>query len=238
MDARHCAGTEMSEMMAYAASVGSDAAKKELKARGFVGSANDATSPYFGSRLGIGTMPHAFVGYAGSTLRAAEMYNEAFPKDDLTVLVDYFGREIKDSIEVCERFPGLANSGKLAIRLDTHGGRYIEGLDVAHIHLRYIWPLPKNLEGLQDSGLSIKNLTEGLLKIDNDPSLEFQSDSTKVDITKPLIDQFDEWIERRWANFIKHWTEDGNNLEDEFKFQAKQWRSIGAKDTKPFTPNP
>ena len=75
MDARHCAGTEMSEMMAYAASVGSDAAKKELKARGFVGSANDATSPYFGSRLGIGTMPHAFVGYAGSTLRAAEMYD-------------------------------------------------------------------------------------------------------------------------------------------------------------------
>ena len=131
MDARHCAGTEMSEMMAYAASVGSDAAKKELKARGFVGSANDATSPYFGSRLGIGTMPHAFVGYAGSTLRAAEMYNEAFPKDDLTVLVDYFGREIKDSIEVCERFPDLANSGKLAIRLDTHGGRYIEGLDMA-----------------------------------------------------------------------------------------------------------
>ena len=27
----------------------------------------------------------------------------------------------------------------------------IEGLDVAHIHLRYIWPLPKNLEGLLSS---------------------------------------------------------------------------------------
>ncbi len=41
MEARHCAGAEMQEMMAYAASVGSEAAKRE-GAKGFIGNANDA----------------------------------------------------------------------------------------------------------------------------------------------------------------------------------------------------
>ncbi len=27
----------------------------------------------------MGTMPHALIGYAGSTLRAAEMFHETFP---------------------------------------------------------------------------------------------------------------------------------------------------------------
>jgi len=39
----------------------------------------------------MGTMPHALIGYAGSTLRAAEMFHETFPGEPLTVLVDYFG---------------------------------------------------------------------------------------------------------------------------------------------------
>jgi nicotinate phosphoribosyltransferase len=76
-------------------------------------------------------MPHALIGYAGSTLRAAEMFREAHPSENLTVLVDYFGREVSDSLEVCRRFPDLAAAGTLAIRLDTHGGRYLEGLDLA-----------------------------------------------------------------------------------------------------------
>ncbi len=128
MDARHCAGAEMQDIMAYAASVGSAAAKLE-GARGFVGNANDWTAHYFGAAAGYGTMPHALIGYAGSTLRAAEMFVEAFPGEDLTVLVDYFGREVTDTLEVCRRFPELAEAGKLAVRLDTHGGRFLEGLD-------------------------------------------------------------------------------------------------------------
>jgi len=47
------------------------------------------------------------------------------------VLVDYFGHEVADGLAVCRRFPDLAASGRLAIRLDTHGGRYLEGLDPA-----------------------------------------------------------------------------------------------------------
>ncbi len=130
MDARHCAGTEMAEMMAYGASVGSAAARKQ-GARGFVGNATDATAHYFGAARGRGTMPHALIGYAGSTVRAAEMFRETFPDEDLTVLVDYFGAEVTDSLAVARRFPDLAEAGRLAIRLDTHGGRFLEGLDPA-----------------------------------------------------------------------------------------------------------
>ncbi|MDP7546336.1 MAG: nicotinate phosphoribosyltransferase [Alphaproteobacteria bacterium] len=129
MDARHCAGHEMAEMMAYAASVGSEAARRERDAVGFIGNATDATAHFFGNEKGLGTMPHALIGYAGSTLRAAEMYVEAFPGEPLTVLVDYFGQEITDALAVCSRFPDLAEQGAIAVRLDTHGGRFVEGLD-------------------------------------------------------------------------------------------------------------
>jgi nicotinate phosphoribosyltransferase len=130
MEARHCAGAEMQEMMAYAASVGSRAAQAE-GAKGFIGNANDATAHWFGQTSGFGTMPHALIGYAGTTVRAAEMFHETYPEDPLTVLVDYFGREVTDGLAVARRFPDLAASGRLAVRLDTHGGRFLEGLDPA-----------------------------------------------------------------------------------------------------------
>ena len=128
-DARHCAGTEMAEMMAYAASVGSEKARRKVGAKGFVGNATDATAHFFGNERGMGTMPHAVIGYAGSTVRAAEMFHEAFPDRDLVVLVDYFGQEVSDSLEVCRRFPELADAGRISVRVDTPGGRYVEGLD-------------------------------------------------------------------------------------------------------------
>lgn len=130
MEARHCAGAEMQDMMAYAAAVGGAAARRE-GANGFIGNANDATAQWFGAERGRGTMPHALIGYAGSTVRAAEMFHATFPDADLTVLTDYFGREVTDGLEVCRRFPELAAAGRMAVRLDTHGGRFLEGLDPA-----------------------------------------------------------------------------------------------------------
>lgn len=129
MDARHCAGTEMAEIMAYAAAIGSMRARRKVGARGFVGNATDATSHYFGNERGFGTMPHSLIGYAGSTVAAAEMFHEVHPDLPMTVLVDYFGREISDSLAVCQRFPDMAASGDLALRIDTGGGRFVEGLD-------------------------------------------------------------------------------------------------------------
>lgn len=129
MDARHAAGVEMAEMMAYAASVGSTAAQKRANAKGFIANATNATAHYFGQTEGKGTMPHALIGYAGSTVRAAEMYAEAFPDGPITVLVDYYGMEISDALAVCRRFHDKAVLGDVSVRLDTHGGRFIEGLD-------------------------------------------------------------------------------------------------------------
>ncbi len=146
MDARHCAGSEMAELMAYAAAVGSEAAKKS-GAKGFVGTANDATAIFFGLKEGLGTMPHALIGYAGSTVRAAEMYHETFPDQGLTVLVDYFGREVTDGLEVCRRFPELAAAGRLALRLDTHGGRFIEGLDTPKSYAVLEKNAPESIRG-------------------------------------------------------------------------------------------
>jgi len=129
MDARHCAGTEMAEIMTYAAAVGSARAKRKVGAAGFIGNATNATAHYFGQDKGLGTMPHALIGYAGSTLRAAEMLDTCFPDDAMTVLVDYFAREITDALTVCRRFAKRATAGLLSIRLDTPGSRFIEGLD-------------------------------------------------------------------------------------------------------------
>lgn len=131
MDARHCAGAEMQELMAYGASVGSKKAQNEQGAIGFIGSANDITAHFFGKENGVGTMPHALVGYAGSTLKAARMFQETYPDEPITVLIDYFGKEISDTLEVCKEFKDLANKGLLSVRIDTHGGRFVEGLDTA-----------------------------------------------------------------------------------------------------------
>ncbi len=129
MDARHCAGTEMAELMAYAASVGSQRARRKADAVGFVGTSTEDAAHFFGGTKGLGTMPHALIGYAGSTVRAAEMFAQTFASEPMTVLVDYFAREVSDALAVCRRFPDIAAAAKLSVRIDTPGGRFIEGLD-------------------------------------------------------------------------------------------------------------
>jgi len=150
MDARHCAGTDMAEMMAYAASVGSERARRKAGAVGFIGNATDATAHYFGQPAGFGTMPHALIGYAGSTVRAAEMFHEVHPDAMLTVLVDYFALEISDSLAVCRRFPELARAGKLGVRIDTAGGRYVEGLDPPTSYAVLEKHVPESIRGYRD----------------------------------------------------------------------------------------
>ncbi len=131
MEARHCAGFEMQEIMGYAASVGSRAAQRE-GARGFIGSANDITAPFFGCERGLGTMPHALIGYAGSTLRAAEMYHEVYPQDPLVVLVDYFGQEITDAWLSAGAFLSWQHRGVSACAWIPMAGVSLKGLIPSH----------------------------------------------------------------------------------------------------------
>ncbi len=136
MHARHGSGIDMNMLAAYGASVGSEAAKCANKnVRGFVGSSQDVTAPLFGAKSGIGTMPHALVGYAdGDVLKAIKMFAERLPDiDQLVALVDFNGKEITDSLRTAEWFfneAKLDKKGKtLGVRLDTHGGRFAEDLD-------------------------------------------------------------------------------------------------------------
>ena len=52
-------------------------------------------------------MPHAFIGFAKSTLNAAQLFYNAFPDEEMTVLVDYFGKEVTDTLEVCNFFKNM-----------------------------------------------------------------------------------------------------------------------------------
>lgn len=137
MHARHASGPEMNLLAAYGAAVGSEAAKQrsDRKVTGFIGSSQDLTAPLFGAERGTGTMPHALVGYTkGDVVEALRMFAAAVPDaPTLIALVDYTGKEITDALASARWFyeeSGLADTDKLfGVRLDTHGGRFAEGLD-------------------------------------------------------------------------------------------------------------
>ncbi len=136
MHARHGSGAEMNILAAYGAAVGSAAARKaDAQVKGFVGSSQDLTAPFFGASAGIGTMPHALVGYTdGDVLKAMKLFAATIPEaKTLVALVDYTGEEVTDSIRCARWFydeARLHEEGKsFGIRLDTHGGRFAEGLD-------------------------------------------------------------------------------------------------------------
>jgi nicotinate phosphoribosyltransferase len=133
MHARHATGDDMTQLAAYGAAVGSRMAKL-AGAVGFVGTSQDLTAHFYGTERGVGTMPHALIGYAGSTLRAAQMFVEVHPDDNLTVLVDYYAREYSDALEVCrwwfqDYLPKDPRGARtLSLRIDTHGDRFAEAL--------------------------------------------------------------------------------------------------------------
>jgi nicotinate phosphoribosyltransferase len=136
MHARHGSGAEMNVLASYGASVGSDAAKRaDAKVKGFVGSSQDLTAPLFGASEGLGTMPHALVGYTGGdVLEALKLFAKTLPHArTLVALVDYTGEEVSDSLKCAHWFydeARLQDQGKtFGVRLDIHGGRFAQGLD-------------------------------------------------------------------------------------------------------------
>ncbi len=136
MHARHGAGAEMNLLAAYGAAVGSDAARADNPdVTGFVGSSQDLTAPLFGAKNGIGTMPHALVGYTdGDVVAATKLFMKEIPDAPTVIsLVDYEGHETSDALKCADWFfneAKLQDKGKtFGVRLDTHGGRFSEGLN-------------------------------------------------------------------------------------------------------------
>jgi nicotinate phosphoribosyltransferase len=93
------------------------------------------TAPFFGAKAGMGTMPHALVGYTeGDVLKAMKLFASSLPEvRNLIALVDYTGQEVTDSIRCAQWFYDEAKldleGRSFGVRLDTHGGRFAEGLD-------------------------------------------------------------------------------------------------------------
>jgi nicotinate phosphoribosyltransferase len=136
MHARHASGAEMNILAAYGAAIGSESARRaDPKVKGFIGSSQDLTAPLFGAEAGMGTMPHALIGYTGGdVLVAMKLFNATMPDaKTLFALVDYTGEEITDALRCARWFydeEKLHLKGKtFGIRIDTHGGRFAEGLD-------------------------------------------------------------------------------------------------------------
>jgi nicotinate phosphoribosyltransferase len=136
MHARHGSGPEMNILASYGAAVGSAAARRaHASIKGFIGSSQDLTAPLFGAKAGMGTMPHALVGYTeGDVLKAMQLFAQTIPEAKaLVALVDYTGQEITDSLRCARWFyedAKLDKQGKtFGVRMDTHGARFAEGLD-------------------------------------------------------------------------------------------------------------
>lgn len=163
MHARHAAGTSMVLTSAYGASIGSKTAQMQ-GAKGFIGSSVDITAPFYGTKAGLGTMPHVLIGYAGSTLAAVKLFIEHNPDDTfITALVDYYGQEVTDTRQVAdwwfnsdEPVAKTARDTKtLGVRLDTHGGRFMDILDYdlsvkaveEWLHLKGEWQIVKYVMG-------------------------------------------------------------------------------------------
>ena len=136
MHARHGSGPDMNLLAAYGASVGSEAAKRSSKdVVGFIGGSQDLTAPLYGAKHGLGTMPHALIGFTdGDVLEALKLFVSAVADSNTVIaLVDYSAREVDDSLRCARWFydeAKLHEQGKtFGVRLDTHGGRFSQGLD-------------------------------------------------------------------------------------------------------------
>lgn len=160
MHARHACGVEMMHYAAYGCSVGSKEAQRR-GAKGFIGTSIDQTAPYHGLTEGLGTMPHVLVGAAGgSVLEAVKLFIEGNPDDrNVVALVDYNGQEYAEMLEVAAWFKQVMTkmdpTYKLSVRLDTHGGRFSEGLTYEEslrivgkwLHINGEYPITKHVLG-------------------------------------------------------------------------------------------
>ena len=94
------------------------------------------------------------------------------------------------------------------------------------------------LKGLFKSNFNRKNLIEVLSSLDNDPNNSFKQTFNDLKIEESLSNQLNNYIESLWIKFTTVWEEKGQELEDSFIEIAKDLRSQGIKDTKPYSSKP
>ena len=95
-----------------------------------------------------------------------------------------------------------------------------------------------DLKGIFKTNFSRKNLTQILNTLDTDPSNTFKQTFNDIKKEECLSTQFYNYIDLLWIDFISIWEEKGKELEDTFIKIAKDLKSQGIKDTKPYSSRP
>ncbi len=97
---------------------------------------------------------------------------------------------------------------------------------------------PDHLRGLQKAGFTLEALIESISKIDNDSSLQFKIQINGLNESKSLNEQFENILSLYWYQFISEWKKNGSYLDKELINIARDLKSNGIKNTKPFSANP
>ena len=95
-----------------------------------------------------------------------------------------------------------------------------------------------DLKGLLKTNFNRKNLIQVLSSLDNDPNNMFKQTFNELKIEESLSSQLKNYIESLWTDFTLIWEEKGKDLEDGFIEIAKNLKSQGITDTKPYSSKP
>ena len=94
------------------------------------------------------------------------------------------------------------------------------------------------LRGIFKTNFNRKNLIQVLTILDNDPSNIFKKTFNELRTEDYLSNQLITYIDSLWIDFINRWADNGSKLEDSFIEIAKNLKSQGISDTKPFSTKP
>ncbi len=94
------------------------------------------------------------------------------------------------------------------------------------------------LKGLFKTNFNRKNLIQVLCSLDNDPNNEFKQTFNDINIEESLSNQLYKHIETLWIEFKTIWEEKGHELENSFIEIAKDLKSQGITETKPYSSKP
>ena len=94
------------------------------------------------------------------------------------------------------------------------------------------------LKGIFKTNFNRKNLIQVLNTLDNDPNNNFMQTFNDLKIDESLSNQLNFYIGSLWRDFTRIWEEEGKELEDCFIDIAKDLKSQGITDTKPYSSKP
>ncbi|MEY3464312.1 MAG: Exodeoxyribonuclease beta subunit, partial [Cyanobacteriota bacterium] len=102
-----------------------------------------------------------------------------------------------------------------------------------------VLPLPPHLlAGVLERIGGPGQLETLLARLDGDPALGLDPLPQHLALEQPLAPQLEALWQGSWQTFVAHWQQQGQALEADLRAAASHWRSLGARDTKPFSPKP